>query len=759
MLKKMLIDAAHPEETRVAIIDNHQKLIDYDFESTTKKTLKGNIYLAKIARVEPSLQAAFVDYGGERHGFLAFSEIHPDYFKIPVSDRAALEKKIQEQGLDLDESDAAHDDVHIEEETLSQQQDNEKEHHPEANDEDDAQIATVEGEFDVMDEASKFENKQPSLHRLYKIQEVIKKNQIVLIQVTKEERGGKGAALTTYISMAGRYCVLMPNSPNSGGISRKISNPKDRKRLREILDSLETPETMGLIIRTAGMERTKTEIKRDAEYLMRLWNEIRISTLESIAPCLIYQEDDIIKRAIRDLYSKDVEEILVEGEEGYKTAKSFMKNLMPSHSKRIKLYKNESVPLFFKIGIEKQIDEMHSPTVRLPSGGSIVLHPTEALVSIDINSGRATKERHIEETALKTNLEAADEICRQIRLRDLAGLIVIDFIDMDNSKNIAAVERRVREIFRNDRARVQIGKISPFGLLELSRQRLKPSILETTSVPCPHCHATGFIRSKESMVLMIMRLIEEEGYFKKSKRLLVRLPVEVAFYILNHKRSELTEIEKRHKMQAFIESDASILIPNYIMTRLEEGEEKKLVSIPGEIEPSPPSGVQKLIPISKNERRRRKRKRKDDHQQHPHIKETKSPETESSSQKLEGSGVQPKNEETPASNEPESGSQPQKNERRSKSSWRRQRYMRRNKKNQGGQQQNATSSQTTQSQSQDSSPATQETKNTILERTSSTSVSSLIAQEIQENASMKEPTEPSSGKKKTRGNWWKRLIE
>jgi ribonuclease E len=414
------------------------------------------------------------------------------------------------------------------------------------------------------------------------------------------------------------------------------------------------------------------------------------------------------------------------------------------------------------MGIEKQIDEMHSPTVRLPSGGSIVLHPTEALVSIDINSGRATKERHIEETALKTNLEAADEICRQIRLRDLAGLIVIDFIDMDNSKNIAAVERRVREIFRNDRARVQIGKISPFGLLELSRQRLKPSILETASVPCPHCHATGFIRSKESMVLMIMRLIEEEGYFKKSKRLLVKLPPEVAFYILNHKRNELAEIEKHHKMQAFIEGDASIFIPNYVLTRLEESEEKKASPVPSETEASHQSGAQKQQhPMSKNERRKRKRKRKDDYQKHPHMKEAKTPETESSSQTVEASSVQSQSEEAPVNSQTESGAQTQtqKNEKRSKSSWRRQRYMRRNKKNQGGQQQNTTPSQTTQSQTQDSSPQTQETKNTILERTNSTSVSSLIAQEIQENASMKEPTELSSSKKKTRGKWWKRLIE
>ncbi|MBX9696658.1 MAG: Rne/Rng family ribonuclease, partial [Alphaproteobacteria bacterium] len=408
-----------------------------------------------------------------------------------------------------------------------------------------------------------------SLHRLYKIQEVIKKNQVILVQVTKEERGGKGAALTTYISMAGRYCVLMPNSPNSGGISRKIANTKDRKRLREILDTLNTPEGMGLIIRTAGMERSKVEIKRDAEYLMRTWNEIRKVTLDSIAPCLIYQEDEIIKRAIRDLYSKEVDEILVDGEEGYKVAKNFMKTLMPSHTKRVQLFKDEQSPLFFKHRIEKQIDEMHMPVVRLPSGGSIVIHPTEALVSIDINSGRSTKERHIEETAFKTNMEAADEIYRQVRLRDLAGLIVIDFIDMDNAKNTANVEKRVRDIFRNDRARVQIGKISAFGLLEISRQRLKASLLETAFTPCAHCAATGFVRSVESTALMILRILEEEGYSKKAKRISIKLPRSVAFYMLNQKRTQIADIERRHQVHFDLDGDDTLYIPQYSIVRLE----------------------------------------------------------------------------------------------------------------------------------------------------------------------------------------------
>ncbi|MGN6671557.1 MAG: Rne/Rng family ribonuclease [Candidatus Nucleicultricaceae bacterium] len=551
MAKKMLIDATHPEETRVGIVDENNKLSDYDFESTLKKALKGNIYLAKVARVEPSLQAAFIDYGGDRHGFLAFNEIHPDYFRIPISDRQNAEKTLAET---------------IEQEELKRQEEQQKS----TSEDPSSEISTFGGELDVEEEMeTNFDQNTPSLHRLYKIQEVIKKNQVILVQVTKEERGGKGAALTTYISMAGRYCVLMPNSPNSGGISRKIASSKDRKRLREILDSLNTPEGMGLIIRTAGMERSKVEIKRDAEYLMRTWNEIRKVTLDSIAPCLIYQEDEIIKRAIRDLYSKDVDQILVQGEEGYKVAKNFMKTLMPSHGKRVQLYKDDESPLFFKHRIERQIDEMHMPMVRLPSGGSIVIHPTEALVSIDINSGRSTKERHIEETAFKTNLEAADEIYRQVRLRDLAGLIVIDFIDMDNAKNTAAVEKRIRDIFRTDRARVQIGKISAFGLLEISRQRLKASILETAFTPCAHCAATGYIRSVESTALMILRVLEEEGYSRKAKRILIKLPPSVAFYILNQKRKQIADIENRHAMAIELDGDESMHPPQYNIVRLE----------------------------------------------------------------------------------------------------------------------------------------------------------------------------------------------
>jgi ribonuclease E len=558
MKKTMIIDAAHPEETRVAVIDENNRLSDFDFESATKKIFKGNIYLAKVARVEPSLQAAFIDYGGNRHGFLAFSEIHPDYFRIPVSDREALKAELHQSVFEEKTEDLRPPLEDIRTEASLE---------PGTEEEFSMPISVLGGESPPHEE-DELIIRRPSLHRRYKIQEVIHKNQIMLIQVVKEERGGKGAALTTFLSIAGRYCVLMPNSPRSGGISRKISNATDRTRLREILDDLAISEGMGLIIRTAGRERTKMEIKRDAEYLMRTWNGIRLHTLESIAPALIYEEEDIIKRAIRDLYIKDVESILVDGEEGYKIAKTFMKTLIPSHIKRIQNYKSTTTPLFRKFGVEAQIDEMYNPAVRLSSGGSIVIHPTEALVSIDINSGRSTRERHIEETALKTNLEAADEIARQVRLRDLAGLIVIDFIDMDEPRHIAAVERRVREAFKNDRARIQMGKISPFGLLELSRQRLRPSILETTAHPCTHCNATGFVRSIESASLYILRAIEDEGFKGSSAEVLVHVPPKVAFYLLNSKRSHLRMIEERHNMHVFIEGDESLISPQYRLNRL-----------------------------------------------------------------------------------------------------------------------------------------------------------------------------------------------
>lgn len=554
---KMLIDAAHNEETRVAMIDAQGRLVEYGFESSNKQTIKSNIYLAKVARVEPSLQAAFIEYGGNRHGFLAFSEIHPDYFRIPISDREALSIQLyQSQSSSDADEDKFEEILDIDDEKDGDDLSTTVEF--------DNSVSTIAGEMieHIEDEAEEAHRRRPPLHQMYKIQEVIHKNQILLIQVVKEERGQKGAALTTYLSLAGRYCVLMPNSPHAGGISRKVSNPKDRQRLRSTLDALEVPREMGLIIRTAGKDRSRTEIKRDVDYLMRLWGEIREETLQSMAPKLIYQEDNIIKRAIRDFYSKDINDIYVEGEEGYKAAKDFIKKLMPSHAKKVISFKAKA-PIFMEYKIEKQIEQMHSPTVHLPSGGSIVIHPTEALVAIDINSGRATRERHIEETALNTNLEAAEEIARQVRLRDLAGLIVIDFIDMDDRRHVASVERRIREAFRDDRARVQMSKISPFGLLELSRQRLRPSILETSSSPCKHCQSTGYVRSTESMALQLLRAFQEEGIAARSARIRAEVPTEVGLYLLNEKRSYLNEIEAQYQMHILIELDASLIVPHY----------------------------------------------------------------------------------------------------------------------------------------------------------------------------------------------------
>jgi len=500
--KRMLIDATHPEETRVVVVDGN-RLEELEFESASRKQLKGNIYLAKVTRVEPSLQAAFVEYGGNRHGFLAFNEIHPDYYQIPVSDREEFEADVEDNG-------------------------------------DDAEPATDETlEETGADDSEQVEHIRPRYRnqRRYKIQEVIKKRQIILVQVVKEERGNKGAALTTYLSLAGRYCVLMPNTDKGGGISRKISNVKDRKRLKSVLSELSIPKGTAVIVRTAGAERSKAEIKRDFEYLMRLWSNIRDVTLQSQAPALIYEEANLIKRSIRDMYSRDIDEVLVEGEEGYRTAKDFMKMLIPSHAKKVQPYRDElQIPLYHRYQVEGQLDAMHSAIVQLPSGGYIVINPTEALVAIDVNSGRSTKERNIEETALKTNLEAADEIARSLRLRDLAGLIVVDFIDMEISRNQAQVERRIKEAMKHDRARIQIGRISPFGLLEMSRQRLRPSFTETSTETCHYCHGIGVRRSLESTVLHVLRVIEEEGIRRRSDEITVHVPTQVALYILNQKR-------------------------------------------------------------------------------------------------------------------------------------------------------------------------------------------------------------------------------
>ena len=569
MAKKMLIDASHNEETRVAIMSGN-RLEEFDFESNTKRQLKGNIYLAKVVRIEPSLQAAFVEYGGNRHGFLPFSEIHPDYYRIPMEDRENLLKEQAEANKKRQGDDDAPMDEDRDIEVPDEPDEeppvdvNSPDFFPEVIDfSPEEEQPLVPANFDEASEEKKESQPFIPLHRRYKIQEVVKRRQIMLIQVNKEERGGKGAALTTYLSIAGRYGVLMPNSPNSGGISRKITNVSDRKRLRSVIEDIDLPESMSLIIRTAGMSRTKPEIKRDCDYLVRLWNDIRDLTLKSEAPSLIYEEGDLVKRAIRDYYDKDIDEVLVEGDAGYENAKLFMKQLMPSHVKRVKAYKDEALSLLQRYGVEEQITSIHNPTVRLKSGGYIVFGTTEALVAIDVNSGKATKERHIDETALNTNLEAADEIAYQLRLRDLAGLVVIDFIDMEDSKHIEAVERRLRDAMRSDRARVQIGRISNFGLLELSRQRLRPNIIEATSVACHHCQGTGMLRSSSSAALHVIRAIEEEASAQRCEELVVYMPVEVALYILNEKSSVLSDIESKWGVKVTVKHDPNLLIPDF----------------------------------------------------------------------------------------------------------------------------------------------------------------------------------------------------
>ncbi|NUB10181.1 ribonuclease E/G [Azospirillum sp. Vi22] len=600
MAKRMLVDATHPEETRVAVV-NGNRLEDLDFEIATRKQLKGNIYLAKVTRVEPSLQAAFVEYGGNRHGFLAFSEIHPDYYRIPIADREALlaeERRLEEQAEARAEAAAdgavmaepIRPDVVVEENSPMPGSYAEAEGDgfegdipafatdagsdggsDEAADSDEAPEGAAPAESpDVIggDEVEEAHRRRARPLRSYKIQEVIKRRQVMLVQVTKEERGNKGAALTTYLSLPGRYCVLMPNTGRGGGISRKITNPADRKRLKEILSDLDIPEGMAVILRTAGLERSKQEIKRDLEYLLRLWDDIRVQTLKSSAPCLIYEEANLIKRSIRDLYTDDIDEIWVEGSAGFNTARDFMRMMMPSHSKRVMQYQDDTIPLFHRYQVETQIDAIHSPVVQLRSGGYIVINPTEALVSIDVNSGKSTRERNIEETAYKTNLEAADEVARQLRLRDLAGLIVIDFIDMEEPRNNAAVERRLKEAMKNDRARIQLGRISAFGLLELSRQRLRPSLLETNFERCPHCSGTGVIRSVESASLHVLRAIEEEGIRKRSSEITVFVPTRIALYILNQKRGELTKIEDRYRFRVMVQADDTLIAPDLRLERV-----------------------------------------------------------------------------------------------------------------------------------------------------------------------------------------------
>ncbi|MEO6153813.1 MAG: Rne/Rng family ribonuclease [Croceibacterium sp.] len=592
MATRMLIDARHPEETRVAVLKGN-RIEEFDFESAEHKQIKGNIYLAKVTRVEASLQAAFVDFGGNRHGFLAFSEIHPDYYQIPAADRAALLAEEQEHAEEEAALRAAEDefgdpfddgDEHDEHDDL-EEHDGVEEIDTSEKDEvatiedghvDDSDVGSEDSDQadegdetgDVEDgeqgrgrrgrgrrqgrsggarakEADELRAKRQALRRRYKIQDVIQRRQVLLVQVVKEERGNKGAALTTYLSLAGRYCVLMPNSSHGGGISRKISSVGDRKRLKSIVGELSLPRSMGLIVRTAGLQRTKSEIKRDFDYLARVWDEIRERTLGSSAPAVIHSDSDLIKRAIRDIYNKEIEEVVVEGDEGYRSARAFMKLLMPSHMKRVKQYA-DPVPLYQRYGAEDQLSAMYEPVVQLKSGGYLVINPTEALVSIDINSGRSTKEHGIEATALNTNLEAAREIARQLRLRDMAGLVVIDFIDMEHSSNIRKVEKALKDALKHDRARIQVGRISSFGLMEMSRQRLRTGVLEASTRSCPHCDGTGLVRTASSAGLSALRLIEDEAAKGKGITITLYASTEAAVYLLNAKRADLHEIEVRY---------------------------------------------------------------------------------------------------------------------------------------------------------------------------------------------------------------------
>jgi ribonuclease E len=560
MSKKMLIDAAHAEETRVVVVDG-TRVEEFDFESRAKKQLRGNIYLAKVTRVEPSLQAAFVEYGGNRHGFLAFNEIHPDYYQIPLADREALLREEAEE-------------------------DEDHHHHAHEANGDDGDDHAGDDEDDVMEE--ELARRRRRLMRRYKIQEVIKRRQIMLIQVVKEERGNKGAALTTYLSLAGRYCVLMPNTARGGGVSRKITSASDRKRLKGVIQSLDVPDGMGLIVRTAGAKRTKAEIKRDYEYLSRLWENIRDVTLKSVAPALIYEEEDLVKRAIRDMYDKDLDGIVVEGEDGYREAKEFMRMLMPSQAKKIAAYR-EATPLFIKSRVEDTLAQIYSPVVPLRSGGYLVINQTEALVAIDVNSGKATRERNIEATALKTNLEAAEEAARQMRLRDLAGLIVIDFIDMEEAKNNRAVEKKLKDCLKDDRARIQMGKISMFGLMEISRQRRRAGVLEGTTHVCPHCQGVGRVRSVESSALSMLRSVELEAAKNGPGVIHLRVPSAVALYILNEKRAYLMRLQQQQGLTVNVLVDDNLADVDHEIERISTltGEEAKAFVAPVRALPEP----------------------------------------------------------------------------------------------------------------------------------------------------------------------------
>jgi len=631
--KTMMVDAIHPEETRV-VVTKGNRLEEFDFESATRRQLRGNIYLAKVTRVEPSLQAAFVDYGGNRHGFLAFSEIHPDYYQIPLADREALLRDQAE-----DNAKAAAEDEIVAHGIAGEAQEFEDDPGP-----DDQQTYEVHdaaednggnggagggangksGEVALAAEASPtvtgrsrsrrgrkprqveelgaedglddMARRAQRRNRTYKIQEVIKRRQVLLVQVVKEERGNKGAALTTYLSLAGRYSVLMPNTARGGGISRKITSATDRNRLKDIATGLDVPQDMGVILRTAGAARTKAEVKRDFEYLLRLWENVRELTLASTAPTLVYEEGSLIKRSIRDLYDKDITEVIVAGEEAYKEAKEFMKMIMPSHARHVKLYKDDQ-PIFSRHGVEAQLDAMFSPRVTLPSGGYIVINPTEALVSIDVNSGKSTREHNIEDTALQTNLEAATEVARQLRLRDLAGLIVIDFIDMEERPNNRTVERKLKDALKTDRARIQIGRISHFGLLEMSRQRIRFGVLESSTRVCPHCEGTGLIRSVESLSLAAMRAVEDQVRRRPGHSVAVHVPADVALYVLNAKRGILADLEQRYELRISVVADASLGASQYTIERQQAGPEEAPTHVrvdsalmdepPAETEPQP----------------------------------------------------------------------------------------------------------------------------------------------------------------------------
>ena len=678
MANKMLIDASHPEETRVVVVRGN-RVEEFDFESANRKQLRGNIYLAKVTRVEPSLQAAFVEYGGNRHGFLAFSEIHPDYYQIPVADREALlaedmranrdadfdderparssrrndrakrassshhvsedapESGFSEEASVLEHEQGGGDDHHVSSpesdhhdhavDAYASSSDSESHDEPSTHEDDSHQAEAHEAsashdDTSSDDEESASHGNEPmevgtdedhvveqigggdamediperprQARRHYKIQEVIKRRQILLVQVVKEERGNKGAALTTYLSLAGRYSVLMPNTGRGGGISRKITNAADRKRLKSIAQELEVPDGMGVILRTAGAARTKPEIKRDFEYLMRAWETVRETTLQSTAPTLVYEEGSLVKRSIRDLYNKDIDEVQVSGEDAYKDAKDFMRMLMPSHAKNVKPYR-ETTPIFAKFGVEPQLDAMFSSQVTLKSGGYIVINQTEALVAIDVNSGRSTREHNIEDTALRTNLEAADEVARQLRLRDLAGLIVIDFIDMEENRNNRSVERRLKDALKNDRARIQVGRISPFGLMEMSRQRIRTGVLEGSTVTCPHCAGAGMVRATPSVALHVLRHVEDMLLKSASHHITVKARADIALYLLNQKRMHVRSLEETFLVNITILVDETLTGTHPF--HVERGD----IVMPGDVQLMPRPNPSALLPVEESE--------------------------------------------------------------------------------------------------------------------------------------------------------------